>query len=156
MRFQKGFTLMELMIAVGLVAILAAIAIPSYRGYSERANRAELQATLSAAAGSMERYKSQRFSYTGATAGTAATDTIPSRSPVNAPAGEQKYNIALTFPGGGSTFLITATSTSRFSSAGTEVLTINHTGARCYRPLESGSPSTCNLDTSITPVHQNW
>jgi hypothetical protein len=73
---------------------------------------------------------------------------------VNAPAGEQKYNITLTFPGGGSTFLITAISTPSFSSAGTEVLTIDHTGARCYRPLETGSPTTCNLTGS--PLHQNW
>ena len=29
----KGFTLIELMVAVGVLAIVAAIALPAYRGY---------------------------------------------------------------------------------------------------------------------------
>ncbi|MBT8352460.1 MAG: prepilin-type N-terminal cleavage/methylation domain-containing protein [Deltaproteobacteria bacterium] len=32
-----GFTLMEIMLAIGLLAVLAAIAIPTYMGYRERA-----------------------------------------------------------------------------------------------------------------------
>ena len=42
----KGFTLVELMITVAIVAILAAIAIPSYNQYVLRANRAEAQGEL--------------------------------------------------------------------------------------------------------------
>ena len=37
MRVQKGFTLIEVMIAVAVVAILSAIAIPSYTDYIRRA-----------------------------------------------------------------------------------------------------------------------
>jgi type IV pilus assembly protein PilA len=43
---QKGFTLIELMIVVGIIAILAAIAIPQFVQYRYRSYRAELNSDL--------------------------------------------------------------------------------------------------------------
>jgi len=36
LRLHAGFTLVELMLAIAILAVLVAIAVPSYRGYSER------------------------------------------------------------------------------------------------------------------------
>ena len=42
----KGFTLIELMIVVAIVALLVALALPSYSRYVQKANRGEAQALL--------------------------------------------------------------------------------------------------------------
>ncbi len=53
-----GFTLIELMIVVAIVAILAGIALPAYDDYVRRAKRSEAQAALTNIAALQERYYS--------------------------------------------------------------------------------------------------
>ena len=60
---QLGFGLLELMIAMLVVAVLLSIAIPSYRQYLSRAHRAEAVQTLLAAAGCQERIRAQSGYY---------------------------------------------------------------------------------------------
>jgi type IV pilus assembly protein PilE len=54
-RAAPGFTLVELLIVVAIVAILAAVAYPSYRDSTSRARRADAKAVLQEAAQWMER-----------------------------------------------------------------------------------------------------
>lgn len=61
---QAGFTLIELMIAVAIVAILTVIAYPSYDQYVMRSKRAEGKALLQRIAGEQERFFTAQSRYT--------------------------------------------------------------------------------------------
>lgn len=63
MKRQAGFTLIEVMMAVVIIGILAAIAFPSYREYVLRGHRSEGVALLSEAAARQERYYAQNNTY---------------------------------------------------------------------------------------------
>ena len=54
---NKGFTLIELMITVAIVAILAAIAIPNYSDYVQRSRRNEAMQALHATKNAMEKFR---------------------------------------------------------------------------------------------------
>lgn len=69
---QRGFTLIEVMITVAIVAILAAIALPSYRDYVLRGQVVDATNGLAGMRADMERYFQDNRTYVGATAPCAA------------------------------------------------------------------------------------
>ena len=64
MRTSSGFTLIEVMITVAIVAILAAIAVPSYTEYLQRARITEATSALADMRNKMEQYFQDNRSWT--------------------------------------------------------------------------------------------
>lgn len=64
MKKQYGFTLIELIVAVAIVGILAAVAWPNYTDYVKRASRAEAAAALLDAANKEEQFFVDNREYT--------------------------------------------------------------------------------------------
>jgi prepilin-type N-terminal cleavage/methylation domain-containing protein len=73
-----GFTLIELMITVAIVAILSAIAYPSYRNYVLRGQVANATDGLSAVSANMERYFQDNRTYLTANGQTPPCSASPS------------------------------------------------------------------------------
>jgi type IV pilus assembly protein PilA len=75
MRSRRGFTLIELMIAVAIVGALAALAIPSYLRFQLRAKAAEARANLAAIATSENAYFGEFSRYVPAAATPAGAES---------------------------------------------------------------------------------
>lgn len=72
---QRGFTLIELVIAIAIIGILAGIAYPNYLEYVKRAGRTDGQKALLTVMQAEERFynNSGNYSYTTNLGGTATT-----------------------------------------------------------------------------------
>ena len=57
---RRGFTLVELMITVGLIGVLCAIAIPNFIAYQARSRRSEAYANLASLARAQKAYLAER------------------------------------------------------------------------------------------------
>ncbi len=60
---NRGFSLIELVIAIGVVGILAAIALPSFTSQLRKSARAEAQSFMTTAAGNQQQYLLNRRAY---------------------------------------------------------------------------------------------
>src|SRR5215831_3875831 len=77
-RSQRGFTLIEVMVTVAIIAILAAIAIPNYRDYVTRGKLVEASAGLSDARIKMEQYFQDNRAYPGGCVNSPASPPLGS------------------------------------------------------------------------------
>ena len=63
LRSKKGFTLIELLIVVAIIGILAAIAIPQFSAYRQKAYNSAAQSDLKNAKTGMEAYMADNQQY---------------------------------------------------------------------------------------------
>lgn len=129
---SRGFTLIEMMIVVVILAILAAIALPSYQKYVLRSHRAEGQALLSEAAARQERYFAQNNSYASSAAALNMTSYVASL---------QYYGLAISNVGA-STYTLTATATGS-QARDSECLTLTLDQAGTRGATGTGTASSC-------------
>ena len=82
---KKGFTLVELMIVIAIVAILVALAIPSYAKYIRKSNRGEAQQLLMNWANNQEIWRANNTEYATIAQLPAPSSTKYDFDQVNAP-----------------------------------------------------------------------
>lgn len=127
-RRELGFTLIEVMIVVAIVAILAAIALPSYSAY---VSRSRVPAALDAL-GSYYTRMEQRYQDTGnyANSGNCAV-ALPTAT---------HFTVTCALSNSGQGFTATATGSGTMNGY---TYTINHQGARATTAHPKGSNTSC-------------
>lgn len=135
-RKVNGFTLIELMITIAIIAILGRIAFPAYTQYVAKAKRAEARSEILKGEGWLERYFNENNRYSDAPNTTtnsgfsSAFTTVPST-------GGAYYSIALAVSS--STYTITATRTGSMANDSCGNYSKSSGGSLTY----SGSGSNC-------------
>lgn len=95
---QRGFTLIELMIVVMVVAVLGSLAYPSYSEFVAKSRRAAMTATLMQGSQWIERFYTENFSYYQVRGSKSLmTELFPLQLQQSPPPGEggAQYSIAV-------------------------------------------------------------
>ena len=147
----RGMTLIELMIALVIVGILTAVALPLYTRYQQRSYAAQAQADLGVCAQAMERHYTVNFRYEdaaddggGGTANTGAPlgTVCPSASP---PRGNALFNITIAAADANS-YTLRATPVGGGPAAEVGLLEIDATGLRRWDKNNDGDTNDAGED----------
>lgn len=130
MRQSRGFTLIEVMITVAIIAILAAIALPSYSDYVRRGRLTEALSAMSSQRVKMEQFFQDNRVYTNA----CAANTVATLN------NTANFNFGCTYPTPGS-YVVTGTGTGSMLGF---VYTMTEANVRATTGLPTGWLGTGN------------
>ncbi len=119
---QRGFTLVEIMVVVGILLLLAAVALPAYTAQIQRGNRSAAQTVMMDMASKQEQYLLVNRSYGDTTAVLGSNYALPRELVA-------KYDFTMTSAlSPEPTFVITFTP--KGTQAGDVTLTLNNAGVK--------------------------
>ena len=127
---QRGFSLIELTVAVAIMAVLAAIAYPSYRKHVVRGSREAVKTDLVELAALQEKIYLNSNAYTSSVTSTYNGTSGGGLGRTNGKSTDGKY--ALSVATGTQTFTITATPVAGTTQAGDGNLAITSDGGRTW------------------------
>lgn len=136
---SKGFTLIELMITVAIIAVLASIAYPSYQEQIAKSRRNEATNTLMVAAQALERYYSANGRYTTERGGDELPAVFPVRVPEN---GSVYYEISADGPATANTYTLVATRRGVMTGDRCGDYSLSHTGEVALKNQASEAAAT--------------
>ncbi|MDJ0878803.1 MAG: type IV pilin protein [Halieaceae bacterium] len=129
---ERGFTLIEILIALVVLAILMAVALPGYNSQVTRSNRNDCMGVMLGFAQAMEKHRALNYTYLGAAdggdTGTPANTLHPAQCPID---GTALYNLTIV-SATATEFTLQAAPVAGRRQAGDGPIRINHLGQRFW------------------------
>jgi type IV pilus assembly protein PilE len=138
-RAARGFTLIELMIVIAVMAILATLAMYSYSRYTYRARRSDGREMLMRVGAAQERYFTNFNVYSG-----SITNAAPAGLGFTSATSERGYyTIAVALQNGGASYVLNATPVGPQATDSCGVLSLSDTGVKLPVGTGSGNNGNC-------------
>ena len=137
----NGFTLIELMIAVAIIGILAAIAYPSYLSQVRKSRRSDAVQALAQVEQAQERWRANNPTYASTLANTATAPLAANGLGISSTTSGGYYTLAITGTPTNIAYTATATAvtgTSQANDTGCTVLTVTVNNGNA-----TNTPTTC-------------
>ncbi len=128
MNSKRGITLIELLVVILIVAILAAVAIPTYTGYLQRARRADAKTALEQVRAAQEMWRAERGTYATDLGGNTAQLRL--QTTMGAPATTISPHYSWSFVAGYTGAAFTAQAVPAGSQVADGTLTIDQDGLK--------------------------
>lgn len=132
MKKQNGFSLIEILIVLVIIAILVAVLTPAYQSYIRRGNRSDAIRSVLAMQVNQEKWRLHNTTYTG---------TVANISPTGTSASIAGYYTLAVSGATGSAYILTATAvvgTTQASDVGCTVFTLTYSAG-----TTTNTPTIC-------------